>query len=63
MLKELSLQEEAREILIKAIEKEPLHWGAWKELASICKTREAVSSFIVLLKLFCVTLGVITDQV
>ena len=43
VLKELSLYTEATEILLKAVEKEPLLWATWKELASICKTREAVS--------------------
>lgn len=43
VLKELSLYSEAIEILLKAVEMEPLHWGGWEELASICKNRETVS--------------------
>ena len=43
MLNGLSLYTEAIEMLLKAVGKEPVHWGAWKELASICKNRETVS--------------------
>ena len=48
VLKELSLYTEATEVLLKAVEKEPLLWGTWKELASICKTREAVSHYFLM---------------
>ncbi|XP_065071888.1 cell division cycle protein 23 homolog [Rhopilema esculentum] len=44
VLNGLSLYTEAIEMLLKAVEKEPVHWGAWKELASICKNRETLQN-------------------
>jgi len=35
VLKRLELVKEARGVLVSAIHKEPLHWGAWLELASL----------------------------
>lgn len=35
LCKRLHLQQEAIDALCEAVRKEPLHWGAWKELASL----------------------------
>ena len=42
VLKELGLKEDALEVFVEAVEKEPLHWGSWSELALLCKTKEQV---------------------
>eukprot|EP00794_Sanderia_malayensis_P005505 gene5505-6190_t len=44
VLKELNLAKKASEVLVEAVKKEPLHWGAWKELAATCKSREMLQS-------------------
>jgi len=42
VLYRLGLDDKAIEILQKAIKLEPLHWGSWEELATLCKDRETV---------------------
>ena len=42
VLKELDLKEEAVAILVQAVEKEPLLWASWTEIALLCKTKEEV---------------------
>jgi anaphase-promoting complex subunit 8 len=42
VLKRLDLLEEAKIILVDAVNKEPLHWGAWLELASLIMDRAKV---------------------
>lgn len=43
MLKKLDLREDALEVMQEAVNKEPLHWGAWLELSSLCTDKEVVS--------------------
>jgi hypothetical protein len=42
VLKELGLKQEALEILVKSVEKEPLLWASWVEVAALCETKEEV---------------------
>ena len=42
MLKEMGLKEEALAVFVKAVQKEPLFWGSWTEIAQLCKTKEEV---------------------
>lgn len=42
VLKELGLKQEALEILVQSVEKEPLLWATWIEIASLCNTKEEV---------------------
>lgn len=35
VLKKLELQKEAEKVLVEALHKAPLHWGAWIELAAL----------------------------
>jgi anaphase-promoting complex subunit 8 len=40
VLRELGCREKAREAQLQSISLQPLFWGAWSELASLCETRE-----------------------
>ena len=52
VLKKLDLLTEATEILVEAITKEPLHWGAWMELTLLITGKDMVwSPFIAKSKL------------
>lgn len=42
VLKKLDLREEALEVMLEAVKKEPLHWGSWLELSSLCTDKEMV---------------------
>ena len=42
VLKKLDLREDALEVMQEAVNKEPLHWGAWLELSSLCIDKEIV---------------------
>ena len=42
VLKELDLKQEAIEILVQSLEKEPILWTSWIEIASLCNTKEEV---------------------
>lgn len=42
ILKKLDLREDALEVMQEAVNKEPLHWGAWLELSSLCTDKEVV---------------------
>ena len=42
ILKKLDLREEALEVMLEAVKKEPLHWGSWLELSSLCTDKEMV---------------------
>ena len=42
VLKELGLKEKAVNVFVQAVEKEPLHWATWTEIALLCKTKEEV---------------------
>ena len=42
VLKKLDMKKEALDVLLEAVNKEPLHWGAWLELASLCADKEVV---------------------
>jgi anaphase-promoting complex subunit 8 len=42
VLKELGLKQEALEILLQSVEKEPLLWATWIEIAALCNTKEEV---------------------
>ena len=42
MLKKLDLKNEAINVLIESINKEPLHWGSWQEIASLISDKEKV---------------------
>ncbi|XP_076317121.1 cell division cycle protein 23 isoform X2 [Tachypleus tridentatus] len=44
ILKRLQLQKQAIEVLCEAVHKEPLHWGAWLELATLIIDREMLST-------------------
>ncbi|XP_046360516.1 cell division cycle protein 23 homolog [Haliotis rufescens] len=44
VLRKLDLQKEAMNIFVEAVNKEPLHWGAWQELAMLITDRETLSS-------------------
>ena len=43
VLKNLDLAKEAVENLECSIQMEPLFWGAWQELSTLCKDRQMVS--------------------
>ena len=43
MLKKLDLLKEGLEMLVEAVNYEPLHWGAWLELAVLIPDKETVS--------------------
>ncbi|XP_012540153.1 cell division cycle protein 23 homolog [Monomorium pharaonis] len=43
-LKKLQLTREATDVLVEAIHKEPMHWGAWLELAALITDREKLDS-------------------
>ena len=45
VLKKLDLRDDALEVMQEAVNKEPLHWGAWLELSSLCTDKEIVSRF------------------
>ena len=45
VLKKLDLREDALEVMQEAVNKEPLHWGAWLELSSLCTDKETVRAF------------------
>lgn len=42
VLKRLELVREAQNVLIEAIHKEPMHWGAWLELAALVSDKGKV---------------------
>lgn len=42
VLKKLELLREAVEVLVEAVHKEPMHWGAWLELATLITDRTKV---------------------
>lgn len=42
VLKKLDLTEDALKVMQEAVNKEPLHWGAWLELSSLCTEKEIV---------------------
>jgi tetratricopeptide (TPR) repeat protein len=42
VLKKLRILDEAYNILLEAISLEPIHWGAWLELAGLIKSRTEV---------------------
>ncbi|KAK2155810.1 hypothetical protein LSH36_230g00037 [Paralvinella palmiformis] len=44
VLKKLDLMKEALDVLVKAIQVEPLHWGAWQELSLIIPDREMLNN-------------------
>ncbi|XP_006811611.1 cell division cycle protein 23 homolog [Saccoglossus kowalevskii] len=44
VLKKLGLFKEAREVLIEAVNKTPLHWGGWLELSSLITDINMISS-------------------
>ena len=44
VLKRLDLTKMAVDILVEAVTKQPLHWGAWQELATLITDREMVSA-------------------
>ncbi|XP_047107625.1 cell division cycle protein 23 homolog isoform X1 [Schistocerca piceifrons] len=46
VLKRLELLKEALDILVEAIHKEPLHWGAWLELSSLITDRNKLDSLV-----------------
>lgn len=46
VLKRLELVKEAQNILVEAIHKEPLHWGAWLELAALVSDKGKVSTLL-----------------
>ena len=43
VLRELGCSKEAREAQLTSLNIQPLFWGAWSELVSLCETREMVS--------------------
>ncbi|XP_020293344.1 cell division cycle protein 23 homolog [Pseudomyrmex gracilis] len=43
-LKKLQLLREAKDVLMEAVHKEPMHWGAWLELTALIKDREELES-------------------
>jgi len=43
-LKKLQLTREATDVLVESIHKEPMHWGAWLELAALITDREKLES-------------------
>ncbi|XP_013402626.1 cell division cycle protein 23 homolog [Lingula anatina] len=44
VLKKLELLKEAVDVFIDAIQSEPLHWGAWQELAALITDRDMLST-------------------
>ncbi|XP_076461033.1 cell division cycle protein 23 homolog isoform X2 [Babylonia areolata] len=44
VLKKLDLSKMAVDVLVEAVTKQPLHWGAWQELASLITDREMLLS-------------------
>ncbi|XP_073241538.1 cell division cycle protein 23 homolog isoform X2 [Porites lutea] len=44
VLKKLDLTEDALKVMQEAVNKEPLHWGAWLELSSLCTEKEILQS-------------------
>lgn len=45
VLKRLDLHSIAIQVLVEAVHKEPLHWGAWVELATLITDRAKVFFF------------------
>ncbi|XP_024887828.1 cell division cycle protein 23 homolog isoform X1 [Temnothorax curvispinosus] len=43
-LKKLQLTKDAIDVLVESIHKEPMHWGAWLELAALITDREKLES-------------------
>lgn len=43
ILKKLDLTNEAVNVLVEAVQAEPLHWGAWLELSLLINDRDMVS--------------------
>lgn len=43
-LKKLQLSKDAVNVLLESIHKEPMHWGAWLELAAVITDREKLES-------------------
>lgn len=46
VLKELGLKQEALKMFVEAVEKEPLFWGSWIEIALLCNTKEELQSLV-----------------
>jgi len=46
VLKKLELLREAVEVLVEAVHKEPMHWGAWLELATLITDRTKLVSLV-----------------
>ncbi|KAL1124396.1 hypothetical protein AAG570_001025 [Ranatra chinensis] len=44
VLKRLDLLDEARAVLVAAVNGQPLHWGAWMELAALCTDKAKLRS-------------------
>ncbi|XP_068709023.1 cell division cycle protein 23 homolog isoform X1 [Montipora foliosa] len=44
VLKKLDLREDALEVMQESVNKEPLHWGSWLELSSLCSDKETLHS-------------------
>ncbi|KAG1691495.1 Cell division cycle protein 23 [Nymphon striatum] len=47
ILKKQNLHQQALEILSEATYKEPLHWGAWLELATLVPDRDTLNSLVI----------------
>nr|CAD7608857.1 unnamed protein product [Timema genevievae] len=45
VMKKLNLQQEALVVMVEAVHKEPMHWGAWLELATLITDREKLLDF------------------
>ncbi|KAK2572368.1 Cell division cycle protein 23-like protein [Acropora cervicornis] len=43
VLKKLDLREDALKVMQEAVNKEPLHWGSWLELSSLCTDKETMN--------------------
>ncbi|KAK3096228.1 hypothetical protein FSP39_024698 [Pinctada imbricata] len=46
VLKKLDLTRDALEVFVDAVNKEPLHWGAWKELSLLITDKETLVSLL-----------------
>lgn len=44
VLKRLGLLSKAVEVMVEAVNREPLHWGAWQELALLIHDKDMVSA-------------------
>ncbi len=60
VLKRLGLHSDAVDVMVEAVNREPLHWGAWHELALLIHDKDMVGIAHLHYKKSCIRLSLLT---